>query len=184
MRAAPVVLRGGRRLDILNLARVKAAPFSHAPSSRSDRYALRYTLVPVVEIAVEADRRIARIRIRAGTAAGGLRLRQFCAPDRIRLPSAPESSPCRDGQSRLPGRCGRRGGVARTISLQDPAGSGDYQFDQSELSFANGEWASFTITSENEFHTFTVEALDIDVSVDGRVTETLGITFEEAASTS
>jgi len=72
------------------------------------------------------------------------------------------------------------GGTARTVALQDPAGSGEYQFDPSDLTFAKGECVNFTFTSENEFHTFTVNALDIDVSIDGGETENLAFTFEAA----
>lgn len=75
---------------------------------------------------------------------------------------------------------GCEGGTARTVDLQDPAGSGTYQFDPSELSFAKGDCVNFTFTSETEFHTFTVDALDIDVSVDGEATENLSFTFEAA----
>ena len=71
-------------------------------------------------------------------------------------------------------------GTSRTVALQDPAGSGEYQFDPSDLTFAKGECVNFTFTSENEFHTFTVNALDIDVSIDGGETENLAFTFEAA----
>ena len=72
------------------------------------------------------------------------------------------------------------GGTARTVTLQDPAGSGDYRFDPSELIFAKGECVNFTFNAENEFHTFTVEELEIDVSVDGGEPESLVFTFETA----
>ena len=68
--------------------------------------------------------------------------------------------------------------ITRKVILQDPAGTGDYRFDPSELNFTKGECVSFTLTSETEFHTFTVEALDIDVSVDGGMTERTSFTFD------
>ena len=71
-------------------------------------------------------------------------------------------------------------GTSRTIALQDPAGGGEYMFDPSELSFKKGECVNFTFTSENEFHTFTVEALDLDVSVDGGASENVAFTFDVA----
>lgn len=83
-----------------------------------------------------------------------------------------------DAAASVGGGC--EGGTARTVALEDPAGSGAYQFDPSELSFAKGECVNFTFTSETEFHTFTVAALDIDVSVDGGATENLGFTFDVA----
>jgi plastocyanin len=72
------------------------------------------------------------------------------------------------------------GGTARTVVLQDPAGSGEYIFDPSELSFTKGECVDFTFNSESEFHTFTVDALDLDVSVDGGATENVAFTFDVA----
>ncbi len=71
-------------------------------------------------------------------------------------------------------------GTSRTVALQDTAGSGEYLFDPSELSFKKGECVNFTFISETEFHTFTVGALDLDVSVDGGATENVAFTFDVA----
>ena len=71
-------------------------------------------------------------------------------------------------------------GTSRTVALQDPAGSGEYLFDPSQLSFKKGECINFTFTSENEFHTFTVEALDLDVGVDAGASENVAFTFDVA----
>lgn len=65
-----------------------------------------------------------------------------------------------------------------TVELQDIGGSGKYIFVESELSFKTGETVSFTFTAETEFHTFTVDDLDIDVSVDSGAEETLTFTFD------
>jgi plastocyanin len=75
---------------------------------------------------------------------------------------------------------GCEGGTSRTVALQDPGGSGEYMFDPSALSFKKGECVNFTFTSESEFHTFTVEALDLDVSVDGGASENVAFTFDVA----
>ncbi|MDA1347939.1 MAG: plastocyanin/azurin family copper-binding protein [Chloroflexi bacterium] len=69
-------------------------------------------------------------------------------------------------------------GTPVTVGLQDIGGSGKYKFVESELSFKAGETVSFTFKSETEFHTFTVDDLDIDVSVDSGVDETLTFTFD------
>ena len=66
------------------------------------------------------------------------------------------------------------------VSLQDPGGSGEYVFDPAELSFSVGDTVTFELTSETEFHTFTVDDLGIDVEVDAGETQTLTFTFEEA----
>ena len=66
-------------------------------------------------------------------------------------------------------------GTPVTVELQDIGG---YKFVESELSFKAGETVSFTFESEAEFHTFTVDDLDIDVSVDSGAAETLTFTFD------
>ena len=65
------------------------------------------------------------------------------------------------------------------VSLEDPRGSGEYRFGPSQLTFDVGETVTFVLTSEAEFHTFTVDGLDIDVGVDGGTSETLTFTFDE-----
>ena len=70
------------------------------------------------------------------------------------------------------------GGTPVTVSLKDPGGSGSYTFDSNEFTFSTGETVSFTFNAETEFHTFTVDGLDIDVSVDGGSSETLTFTFD------
>ena len=51
-------------------------------------------------------------------------------------------------------------------------------FGPSEFTFNVGETVAFTLCAETEFHTFTVEDLGIDVSVDGGSSETLSFTFD------
>ena len=66
------------------------------------------------------------------------------------------------------------------VSAQDPAGSGSYKFVKNEFTFSIGEKVEFKITSESEFHTFTVDNLGIDVAIDAGDTETLTFTFDKA----
>ena len=65
------------------------------------------------------------------------------------------------------------------VSAQDPAGSGSYKFVKNEFTFSAGEKVEFKITSESEFHTFTVDDLGIDVEIDADDTETLTFTFDK-----
>lgn len=69
-----------------------------------------------------------------------------------------------------------------SVSLQDPGGSGAYLFDPSELTFSLGDTINLEMTSEDEFHTFTVDDLGIDVLVDAGGTETLTFTFDKAGT--
>ena len=73
------------------------------------------------------------------------------------------------------------GVASRTVevNLEDPRGSGEYRFDPSQLTFDVGETVTFVLTAENEFHTFTVGGLDIDVGVDGGEPKTLTCTFDK-----
>ena len=65
---------------------------------------------------------------------------------------------------------------------QDPAGSGKYQFSPAEMQFKVGETVEFTIAAETEFHTFNVDELNIDQSVDGGETIVFTHTFDTAGT--
>jgi plastocyanin len=71
------------------------------------------------------------------------------------------------------------GATVVTVTNQDPGGSGNYKFSPNEFTFSVGEKVEFKITAESEFHTFTVDDLGIDVSIDGGDTETLAFTFDK-----
>ena len=75
-----------------------------------------------------------------------------------------------------------QGGTPVTVDLQDVACCGAQRFDPSELTFAVGQAVNFTLTARTEFHTFTLDDLEIDVQVDGGTTETLSFTFERAGT--
>ena len=68
------------------------------------------------------------------------------------------------------------------VNNQDPNGSGSYKFSPDEIVLSAGETIQFNITAETEFHTFTVDDLEIDVSVDAGQTEKLVFTFEKAGT--
>ena len=72
------------------------------------------------------------------------------------------------------------GGRVVRIENQDKGGSGVYQFVPSELNFEVGETVTFEITAETEFHTFTVDDLGIDVSLEAGETVTHTYTFDKA----
>ena len=74
------------------------------------------------------------------------------------------------------------GGATFSVSLQDPGGSGSYIFDPSDLTFSVGDTVTFVLTAENEFHTFTVDGLGIDESVDARTTIEVTFTFDTAGT--
>ena len=65
---------------------------------------------------------------------------------------------------------------------QDLGGTGVYEFDPSELAFCAGDSVEFTLTAETEFHTFTVEELGIDESLDAGETSTFSYTFDTSGT--
>lgn len=101
------------------------------------------------------------------------------APQRASPPVVPPANTTAPAPSNTTGGDSPGGGTAVTVSLQDQGGSGSYKFDSSEFNFSAGETVSFTFNSETEFHTFTVDDLGIDVSVDAGSPETLTFTFDK-----
>ena len=99
-------------------------------------------------------------------------------PPAANAPAAP-SAPAAPANSAQPAATG---GDARTVTLQDPGGSGSYAFDPNDLKFSVGDTIEFNFKSESEFHTFTVDDLGIDVEVDGGETVTFSHTFDQAGT--
>ena len=74
------------------------------------------------------------------------------------------------------------GGTPITVVNEDVGGSGAYAFNPAELTFSVGETVTFTLTAETEFHTFTVEDLDIDQSLEAGETTKFNFTFDKAGT--
>ena len=66
------------------------------------------------------------------------------------------------------------------VELKDEGG--DYAFGPAELAFSVGETVSFKMTSQNEFHSFTVDDLGIDMEVEAGETGILNFTFDKAGT--
>ena len=71
------------------------------------------------------------------------------------------------------------GDVVR-VENQDIGGSGEYKFVPDEFNFELGETVTFKMSAETEFHTFTVDELDIDEEMDAGETITFTYTFNRA----
>ena len=65
------------------------------------------------------------------------------------------------------------------VNMEDPGKSGEYVYDPAEFTFERGEQVTLVMTSEGEFHTFTVEELEIDVHVDAWKSKALTYTFDK-----
>ena len=71
------------------------------------------------------------------------------------------------------------GDVVR-VENQDIGGSGQYKFVPDEFNFELGETVTFEMSAETEFHTFTVDDLDIYEEMDAGETITFTYTFDSA----
>ena len=74
------------------------------------------------------------------------------------------------------------GGDMVKVKNLDQGGTGEYKFVPSEFEFEVGETVTFEMSGETEFHTFTVDDLDIDESVDGGQTVTFTVKFDKAGT--
>ena len=63
-----------------------------------------------------------------------------------------------------------------SVGLQDE--SATYIFDPAQLTFTKGETVSIELTSQNEFHSFTVDSLGLDVEVEAGESTSVTYTFD------
>ena len=94
-------------------------------------------------------------------------------------PAAPQATPT---PVPTPDPDGAEEGTPITVVNEDVGGSGQYAFNPADMSFAVGETVTFTLTAETEFHTFTVEDLGIDESLEAGETRKFTFVFKEAGS--
>lgn len=66
-----------------------------------------------------------------------------------------------------------------TVKLTDANGLGPFEFAPADFSFSAGDVANFTFVAESQLHTFTVDDLDIDVTVGGGETVEFSFTFDK-----
>ena len=79
-----------------------------------------------------------------------------------------------------PAQAAPGGGRSITIINGDVGGpTGKYEFVPNDLNFKVGETVNLILQAETEFHTFTVDELDIDASLDAGDTVTLTYTFDK-----
>jgi len=69
-------------------------------------------------------------------------------------------------------------GIEIEIGMQDPGGTGEYLYSPSSHKFKVGDEITFVLMSETEFHSFTIDDLDLDLSVEAGETIKHTITFD------
>ena len=107
-------------------------------------------------------------------------------PTSTTQPSSPSPVPRAPAEEPVEGEAAGGGeqatGTEVFVSLQDPGGSGAYVFDADEFTFSVGDTITFVVESETEFHTFTVQDLDINVTALGGTTGEATVTLDTAGT--
>ena len=96
-------------------------------------------------------------------------------------PAAPTSTPTPTSTAEAPTTPDGCGRIVEVVN-HDIGGSGKYEFEPSELKFELGECVTLKLSAETEFHTFTVDDLDIDEGLEEGKTLTLDFTFDKAGT--
>ena len=100
-----------------------------------------------------------------------------------RSPSPPPAAPQATATpTEVPDDDDGGGGTPITVVNEDVGGSGAYAFNPAEINVSVGETVTFTLTAETEFHTFTVEDLEIDRSLEAGETTKFNFTFDKAGT--
>ena len=71
------------------------------------------------------------------------------------------------------------GSSDRTLDVLMQDEGGNYVYSPTEITVSTGETLELVLTSQNEFHSFTVDDLDIDLEVEAGETEELVFTFDK-----
>jgi plastocyanin len=71
------------------------------------------------------------------------------------------------------------GSADRSIDVLMKDDGGNYVYDPVEITVSAGETIELVLASQNEFHSFTVDDLGIDVEVEAGETSELVFTFDE-----
>ena len=91
-------------------------------------------------------------------------------------PPAPVSAPASSSSSSSSSTTATADKVI-DVAMNDAGGN--YVFEPGDLTFTTGETVQFNLSSENEFHSFVVDDLGIEVEVEGGETDTLTFTFDK-----
>ena len=89
-------------------------------------------------------------------------------------PPAPTTPPAADSQVSATSAVSGR---VITVALKDE--NTEYMFDPGDIAVSSGETVTIEMTSQSEFHSFTVDKLGIDVEVEAGETQTFTFTFDK-----
>lgn len=95
--------------------------------------------------------------------------------------SAPPPAPAADmaTDSDSDAEASSAGSSDRSIDVLMQDEGGNYVYTPAEITVSTGETLELVLTSQNEFHSFTVDDLGIDMEVEAGETEELVFTFDK-----
>ncbi len=96
------------------------------------------------------------------------------------VPAAPTATAASGGSNGSSQTTAQPGGMTVEVLNRDNGGSGKYAFEPADFTFKVGDTVTFVMTAETEFHTFTVDDLDIDEAVSSGDTVEFTVTFDKA----
>ena len=96
------------------------------------------------------------------------------------VPAAPTATAASGGSNGSSQTTAQPGGMTVEVQNRDNGGSGKYAFEPADFTFKVGDTVTFVMTAETEFHTFTVDDLDIDEAVSSGDTVEFTVTFDKA----
>jgi plastocyanin len=71
------------------------------------------------------------------------------------------------------------GSADRSLEVVMQDEGGNYMYSPTEITVSRGETLELVLVSQNEFHSFTADDLDIDVEVEAGESDTLVFTFDQ-----
>ncbi len=96
------------------------------------------------------------------------------------VPAAPTATAASGGSNGSSQTTAQPGGMTVEVLNRDNGGSGKYAFEPADFTFKVGDTVTFVMTAETEYHTFTVDDLDIDEAVSSGDTVEFTVTFDKA----
>jgi plastocyanin len=101
------------------------------------------------------------------------------APPIVAESSAPPPPPAADIAIDSDTVASTAGSSDRSLDVVMQDEGGNYAYSPVEITVSTGETLELVLTSQNEFHSFTVDDLDIDLEVEAGETEELVFTFDK-----
>ena len=98
-------------------------------------------------------------------------------------PEAPTASSADSTKSSEKQNTSQGTGREVLVEMLDLGGGSDsYAYSPADFNFKLGETITFNLITQGEFHTFTIDDLEIDVSIDAESSDTFTYTFDKSGT--